>query len=58
MTNKRHASRAEASLRILEEYQRHPAYVASDRFELAAGKRVNAEQLARLADAARADAGR
>ena len=54
--NLRHASRAEASLRILEEYQRHPAYVASDRFELAAGKRVNAEQLARLVEAARADA--
>ena len=54
----RHASCAEASLRILEEYQQHPAYVASDRFVLAVGRLVNAEQLARLVDAARADAGR
>ena len=56
--NKRHASRAEASLRILEVYQGHPAYVESGVFVLAAGKHVNAEQLARLVDAARADAGR
>ena len=56
----RHASCAEASLRILEVYQGHPdyMYVASDRFVLAVGRRVNAEQLARLVDAARADAGR
>ena len=58
VTNKRHASRAEASLRILEVYQDHPAYVESGVFVLAAGKHVNAEQLARLVDAARADAGR
>ena len=58
VTNKRHASRAEASLRILEVYQGHPAYVESDCFVLAAGRHVNAEQLARLVDAARADAGR
>ena len=54
----RHASEAEASLRILEAYQAHPAYVDSGRFTLAAGKHVDAAQLALLVEAARADAGR
>ena len=56
--NLRHPSYAEAALRILEAYQEHPPYVALDRFTLAPGKHVNAEQLARLVEAARADAGR
>ena len=61
----RHPSHADAALRILEAYQAHPAYAATDRFTLAAGngrvaagKHVNAAQLARLVEAARADAGR
>ena len=54
----RHPSYADAALRILEVYQAHPAYVATGRFKLAAGKHVNAAQLARLVEAARADAGR
>ena len=54
----RHPSHADAALRILEAYQAHPAYVATGRFTLAAGKHVDAEQLARLVEAARADAGR
>ena len=44
----RHPSYADAALRILEAYQAHPAYVATGRFMLAAGKHVNAAQLARL----------
>ena len=43
---------ADAALRILEVYQAHPAYVATGRFTLAAGKHVNAAQLARLVEAA------
>ena len=54
----RHPSYADAALRILEAYQEHPASVAAGRFMLAAGKHVNAAQLARLVEAARADAGR
>ena len=54
----RHPSYADAALRILEAYQKHPAYAEAGRFMLAAGKHVNAEQLARLVEAARADAGR
>ena len=49
---------ADAALRILEVYQAHPPYVEEGRFTLAAGKHVNAAQLARLVGAARADAGR
>ena len=54
----RHQSHAGAALRILEVYQAHPPYVATGRFTLAAGKHVDAAQLARLVEAARADAGR
>ena len=54
----RHPSYADAALRILEVYQAHPPYVEEGRFTLAAGKHVNKEQLARLVEAARADAGR
>ena len=54
----RHPSYADAALRILEVYQAHPDYVATGRFTLAAGKHVDAAQLARLVEAARADAGR
>ena len=54
----RHPSHADAALRILEVYQAHPPYVEEGRFTLAAGKHVNARQLARLVEAARADAGR
>ena len=41
----RHRSCAEASLRILELYRDHPAYVAAGRFKLGEGKYVNAAQL-------------
>ena len=34
----RHPSHADAALRILEVYQAHPAYIATGRFMLAAGK--------------------
>ena len=54
----RHPSHADAALRILEAYQAHPAYVTTGRFMLAAGKHVDAAQLALLVEAARADAGR
>ena len=54
----RHPSYADAALRILEVYQAHPPYVEEGRFTLAAGKHVDAAQLARLVGAARADAGR
>ena len=56
--NKRHPSYADAAVRILEVIQAHPPYVEEGRFTLAAGKHVNAAQLARLVEAARADAGR
>ena len=56
--NARHQSHAGAALRILEVYQAHPPYVATGRFTLTAGKHVDAAQLARLVEAARADAGR
>ena len=52
----RHASCAEASLRVLELLQAHPPFIEKDRFTLAAGRHVNAAQLARLVEAARADA--
>ena len=51
----RHPSYADAARCILEVYQAHPAYVEAGRFTLAAGKHVNAAQLARLVAAARAD---
>ena len=51
----RHASCAEASLRVLELLQAHPPFIEKDRFTLAAGRHVNAAQLARLVEAARAD---
>ena len=54
----RHPSYADAALRILKVYQAHPAYVATDRFTLATGRHVSEKQLARLVEAARADAGR
>ena len=54
MKGRRHASCAEASLRVLELLQAHPPFIEKDRFTLAAGRHVNAAQLARLVDAARA----
>ena len=38
----RHASCAEASLRVLELLQAHPPFIEKDRFTLAAGRHVNA----------------
>ena len=42
----RHSSWADAALRVLEVYQKHPPFVKTGRFTLAAGNYVSAEQLA------------